>query len=130
MAHQDQLAKPRLRASVVGAWALKIALAAVFLLAAAAKLAGHPKMVAEFGLIGLGQGFRIFTGLVEVAGALLLLWPRTAFVGALILLAVCAGAFAAQAGPLHGDLVHVVVLALLLAVAAWQGRPRDRLAAR
>ncbi|QUD90344.1 DoxX family protein [Phenylobacterium montanum] len=114
------------RLSAAGAWALRFMLAAVFLLAAAAKLAGHPKMVAEFGVIGLGQGFRIFTGLVEVAGALLLFWPRTAFAGAIILLGVCAGAFAAQAGPLHGDLMHVVVLALLLALAAWSLRPLER----
>jgi uncharacterized membrane protein YphA (DoxX/SURF4 family) len=100
-------------------------LAAVFLAAAAAKLTGYPMMVSEFNTIGLGQWFRIFTGVVEVAGALMLLWPATAFLGALTLLAVCAGAFAAQAGPLHGDLAHVVVLAALLLPVAWATRPRS-----
>jgi hypothetical protein len=117
-------AKPGVgRLKTIGLWALTCALAAIFLMAAGLKLSGHPKMVAEFGLIGFGQGFRIFTGLAEVAGALLLLWSRTAFLGALVLLAVCVGAFVAQVGPLHGDLVHVVVLAALLALAAWLRRP-------
>jgi putative oxidoreductase len=111
------------RFKAIGLWALTGALAAIFLLAAGLKLSGNPKMVAEFGLLGFGQGFRIFTGVVEVAGALLLLWPRTALLGAGVLLAVCVGAFIAQVGPLHGDLVHVVVLAALLALAAWLRRP-------
>lgn len=107
----------------IGFWTLKIALAAMFLLAAGLKLSGNPKMVAEFGLIGLGQGFRVFTGAVESAGVLLLLWPRTSFYGAAVLLAVCLGAFVVQAGLLHGDLVHVVVIAALLAPVAWAARP-------
>jgi hypothetical protein len=39
------------------------------------------------------------------------------------LLAVCIGAFVAQIGPLHGDIVHVLVLGGLLAVLAWISRP-------
>lgn len=117
----------RLRAA--GVWVLKIVIAGVFLLAAAAKISGQSMMVAEFGRIGLGQGFRIFTGAVEVAGALLLLWPSTAFLGALVLLGICAGAFVAQAGPLHGDLIHVVVLAALVLGAAWMARPGSHRAA-
>jgi hypothetical protein len=46
--------------------------------------------------------------------------------GALVLLAVCAGAFVAQVGPLHGDLIHVVVLAALVLGAAWTARPGAR----
>lgn len=114
----------RLRTTM--AWGLKVAVAGVFLLAAGAKLSGQPMMVEEFGVIGLGQGFRIFTGAVEVAGALLLLWPRAAFLGALVLLGVCAGAFVAQAGPLHGDLIHVVILAILVLGAAWTAHPGGR----
>lgn len=111
----------RLRA--IGLWTLKGLLAVVFLAAAAAKLIGHPMMVSEFGMIGLGQGFRIFTGVVEAVAALMLLWPPSAFLGALVLLAVCAGAFVAQVGVLHGDLVHVVALALLVVPVAWGARP-------
>jgi putative oxidoreductase len=104
-------------------WALMVLLALVFLLAASMKLFGLPKMVAEFGQIGLGQGFRHLTGTIEISGAVLLLWPRSSFFGALILLGICAGAFLAQYGPLHGDIIHVFVLGGLLAVAAWIARP-------
>ena len=103
---------------------MKIALATIFLLAAAAKLAGQQQMVEEFGVLGLGQQFRFFTGLVEVTGAALLLWARTAFSGALLLLAVCACALVAQVGPLQGDAAHVLVLVVLawLVPAAGSGR--------
>jgi len=115
---------PRLRqVGAVCLWGLKVMLAGVFFAAAVAKLAGHPMMVSEFEAIGLGQGFRLLTGVVEAAAALMLIWPATVFAGALILLAVCAGAFVAQAGPLHGDLVHVVVLAAMLLPVLWESRP-------
>jgi putative oxidoreductase len=104
-------------------WVLKGFLGLAFLAAGAAKLSSHPMMVAEFGKVGLGQGFRYFTGATEVAGAALLLWPRSAFFGAIILLGVCTGAFVAQVGPLHGDLIHVFVLGFLAALAAWLSRP-------
>jgi hypothetical protein len=104
-------------------WVLKGVLALVFLAAAAAKLSGQPMMVAEFGKVGLGQGFRYVVGATELAGAVLLLWPRSAVFGAIILFAVCAGAFVAQVGPLHGDLIHVFVLGALTALAAWLSRP-------
>lgn len=106
-----------------GLWGLKGLLALAFLAAAAMKLSSQPKMVAEFGEIGLGQGFRYLTGAIEVAGAALLLWPRTARLGAIALLGICAGAFIAQVSRLHGDLVHVFVLGGLLALVAWTARP-------
>lgn len=105
-------------------WVLKGFLALVFLAAAAAKLSGQPMMVAEFGKIGLGQGFRYVTGATEAAGAVLLLWPRSAFFGAIILIGICTGAFVAQVGPLRGDLIHVFGLGFLAALAAWLSRPR------
>jgi putative oxidoreductase len=107
----------------IATWVLKGFLALAFLAAAGMKLTGQPMMVAEFGKLGLGQGFRYLTGAIEVSGALLLLWPRSAFYGAVILVGICAGAFVAQTGPLHGDLVHVFVLGGLAALAAWLSRP-------
>jgi uncharacterized membrane protein YphA (DoxX/SURF4 family) len=111
------------RWSTILTWALKGFLALAFLAAGTAKLSGHPMMVAEFGKIGLGQWFRDVTGATEVAGAALLLWPRSAYFGAIILLGVCTGAFAAQVGPLHGDVIHVFVLGFLAVLAAWLSRP-------
>ena len=104
-------------------WALKIALALAFGAAALAKLSGQPMMVEEFAKIGLGQEFRFVTGAIELVSALWLLLPRTAFLGALGMMGICAGAFVAQTGPLHGDVIHVFVLGGLATLAAWLTRP-------
>lgn len=112
-------------AGTLALWIGRVLLAAAFLAAAWMKLSGAPMMVTEFGVIGFGQWFRIFTGAVEIAGAGLLLFPVTTFYGALLLLCVDAGALAAQLGPLHGDIVHVLVLGALLALIAWATRPKE-----
>ncbi len=118
----DSIAAPhKFRGHLV--WLLKIVVALAFAAAAFFKLSGQPKMIEEFGKIGLGQGFRYLTGAIELVCAGLLLWPRTAFYGAVGLFCVCAGALIAQIGPLHGDLVHVFVLGGLTALAGWLSRP-------
>ena len=106
----------------IAGWALKGLLALAFLAAAAMKLTGQPKMVAEFAELPLGQTLRYITGAIEVAGAALLLWPRTALLGAGALLCVDVGALGAQIVFLHGDLIHVFVLGGLLALSAWMTR--------
>jgi uncharacterized membrane protein YphA (DoxX/SURF4 family) len=112
------------RAAWAVVWVLKGLIALVFLSAAAAKLTGAPMMVAEFNLIGLGQGFRLFTGLIEVCAAVLLLVPGTSPVGAALLFCVSFGALIAQATRLHGDVVHTVVFMALTALLVWLGRSR------
>lgn len=51
-------------------WLLRGLVAVVFLAAGGAKLVAAPAMVAVFAAIGLGQWFRLLTGLLEVAGAI------------------------------------------------------------
>jgi uncharacterized membrane protein YphA (DoxX/SURF4 family) len=106
------------RAGNIAFWLLKGAVALAFGAAALLKLSGDPKMVTEFGEIGFGQAFRYLTGAIEVLGAVLLLVPRVARVGALLLLGICGGALVAQIAVLHGDLIHVFVLGALLTVIA------------
>ena len=121
---KNSLSKPQAgQLATIAIWVLRVLLALAFGAAAFFKLSGAPMMVAEFGKIGLGQWFRYFTGATELVGVLLVLWPRTTVYGALVLLAVCVGAFVAQIGPLHGDIVHVLVLGGLVAVLAWISRP-------
>jgi putative oxidoreductase len=110
------------RLKTIGLWALKLVLAALFLLAGGAKLAGVPAMVAVFDQVGLGQWFRYFTGMLEVVGALLLLWPVTTALGAVILMIVSIGAALAQLLVLHEDVIHAIVLAIPLAAIAWYHR--------
>ena len=59
-------------------WTVRVLLAMAFGAAGAAKLAGAAPMVQIFDLIGIGQWFRYVTGIVEVAGAILLLVPAPA----------------------------------------------------
>ena len=63
----------------IGAWTLQGILAAAFLAAGFAKLAGVPFMVDLFAQIGIGQWFRVVTGVVEVTGAVALLDSRPGF---------------------------------------------------
>jgi hypothetical protein len=72
-----------------------------------------------FDHVGVGQWFRYLTGLLEVGGAALLLWPATTALGALILLMVSIGAALAQLFMLHEDVIHAIVLAIPLAAIAW-----------
>jgi hypothetical protein len=64
-------------------WAAQIVLAAVFVFAAAGKLAGGHTAVQMFGQIGAGQWLRYFAGGAELAGAIgLLIRPPTALAAA------------------------------------------------
>ena len=97
----------------IGAWTLQGILAAAFLAAGFAKLAGVPFMVDLFAQIGIGQWFRIVTGVVEVTGAVALLIPGLASVGALWLGGTMVGAVATHLFVLHTSPVPAVVLGLL-----------------
>jgi uncharacterized membrane protein YphA (DoxX/SURF4 family) len=101
---------------------LKILFALVFFAAGCAKIYGPEAMVAEFDAVGLGQWFRYFTGALEIIGAILLVTPRTTGFGALLLAAICGGAFFAQLFALHGDVIHTIVMAIVLLAIAWTQR--------
>jgi putative oxidoreductase len=95
-------------------WVLRVVVAALFLFAGFMKLSGAEQMVQEFATVGLGDWFRIFTGSVEIIGALAVLYPRTTGWGALLLLCVDLGAFVAQVTRIHQDWVHTVVIGAVL----------------
>ena len=103
-------------------WVLRLAVAGLFLFAGFMKLSGNPDMVAEFGMVGLGDWFRVFTGVVEIVGALAVLYPATTAWGALLLLAVDAGAFIAQATRIHMDVIHTFVIGAVILVLLYLTR--------
>ena len=111
-----QSARPPRR---IGAWTLQGIIAAAFLAAGFAKLAGVPFMVDLFAQIGLGQWFRIVTGVVEVIGAVALLIPGLASIGALWLGGTMVGAVATHLFVLHTSPVPAIVLGLLNAVVVY-----------
>jgi putative oxidoreductase len=106
----------------IGAWTLQIIIAAAFLAAGSAKLAGVPFMVELFQQIGIGQWFRVLTGVVEVTGAIALLVPGLASIGALWLGATMVGGVATHLFILHTNPVPAIVLGLLNAVVVYLRR--------
>ena len=112
-----QSARPTRR---IGAW--QGVIAAAFLAAGSAKLAGVPFMVDLFAQIGLGQWFRIVTGEVEVTGAVALLIPGLASVGALWLGGTMVGAVTTHLFVLHTSPAPAIVLGLLNAAVVYLRR--------
>ena len=98
---------------------LQFLLAAAFLSAGAAKLAGAHVPVETFEKIGLGQWLRYCTGGLEVVFAILLLIPRTSALAAAVLAVIMAGAVAAQLLVIGGSTIPAAVLLLLAAAFAW-----------
>jgi len=120
------LSKPR-SANVV-LWVLRGVVAALFLFAASMKLTSQPMMVQEFDMVGLGQWFLYFTGVLEAVGAVATLIPSVSVLGAVLLLAVDAGAFVAQVAAIHMDWVHPIVIGAVIAALIYL--QRDALKAR
>jgi putative oxidoreductase len=117
---------PASRGKTIALWSLRILVAALFLFAAVMKLSGQPMMIEEFNTIGLGQWFRLLTGALEAAGAVAILLPSVSVFGAILLLAVDAGAFVAQITILHVDWIHTVVIGALLATVIYLQRDQLR----
>jgi putative oxidoreductase len=79
---------------VVLAWTGRVGVVAAFLFIGATKLNSDPRgeWFRIFERIGWGQWFRYFTGVVQIAGALLLLTPWTLTIGAVLLACTMVGA--------------------------------------
>ena len=103
-------------------WTIQVLLALAFMAAGAAKLVGNPDMIALFDAIGVGQWFRYVTGTLEALGALLLIVPRQAAFGALLLLCVMAGAILTHLTVLHTAPTAPLALFALAAAIAWGRR--------
>ena len=94
-------------------------LAAALLVAGTMKLAGSQMQVTFFEKIGLGQWFRYFTGGLEVIGAILVLVPRTAVVGAVLLGMTMVGAVNIHLLITGGSPVPSVVLLVIAVAITW-----------
>ena len=76
-------------------------------------------MVATFDAIGLGQWFRYLTGIIEIAGAILLWLPGRQIVGAGLLGATMVGAVLTHVFILGPSAVPALVLGLLCAAVLY-----------
>jgi uncharacterized membrane protein YphA (DoxX/SURF4 family) len=100
-------------------WTLQVIAAGMFLFAGTLKLSGAPLMVQMFGLIGLGQWFRVLTGGIEVAGAFLLFVPAVAPFAAAVLAATMACAVLTHLVVLGGSPLAALFLFLVTSTIAW-----------
>jgi putative oxidoreductase len=105
-------------------WVLQIGAAGMFLMVGFLKLKGDPQLVGVFKAIGLGQWFRYLTGTLEVAGAILLLIPRTSGLGALLLVAVMVGAVVTHVFIVGGSPLMAIILLVVTSIVAWGRRHR------
>ena len=105
---------------------LQIAAAGMFLMVGFLKLSGNAQLVGLFEAIGLGQWFRYMTGTLEVAGAILLLIPRTSGLGALMLAGVMAGAVMTHLFVVGGSPLMAIILLAVTTVVAWGRRQRTK----
>jgi uncharacterized membrane protein YphA (DoxX/SURF4 family) len=110
------------KALTVALWIFQVGLAAMFVMAGGNKLAGNAMMVGLFDAIGIGQWFRYVTGTLEVVGAVALLVPRAAGLGASLLIPVMVGAIVTHFVVLHSSPAMPVVLLLGLGFVAWGRR--------
>src|SRR6266404_4105408 len=108
----------------IALWVLQIAAAGMFLMVGFLKLSGDAQLVGLFEAIGLGQWFRYLTGTLEVAGAFLLLIPRTSGLGALMLACVMTGAVATHLFIVGGSPLMAIILLVVTGVVAWGRRER------
>jgi putative oxidoreductase len=104
-------------------WILSGLAALAFLAAGGAKLAGAAAMVEVFDKVGLGQWFRYFTGLLEVAAGIGLLIPRYAFYAAVLLALIMVGAIIAHVTVLGSSPAAPVVLLVLTGSIAYLRKP-------
>ena len=106
----------------IGTWALQAVVAAVFFAAGLAKLVGAPFEVQSFAQIGLGEWFRIVTGLVQIVGAFALVYPGLASIGGLWLGFNMFCAVVVCLAVLHTNPAPAIVLALLNALIVYLRR--------
>jgi putative oxidoreductase len=114
--------KTKSRGKTITLWTLQILLGAAFIGAGSAKLAGVPMMVELFHHIGFGQWFRYVTGTVEVTGGILLLTPRTAPFGAMLMIPTMICAAATDFFLIGDNPLPAAVLVILNGVILWLRR--------
>ena len=109
-------------------WAVRLSIAILYFFIGLGKFSSHPDShwVAMFEQIHAGQWFRYFTGVVESTAALLVLIPRVAIFGLVLLACTMLSASLIVAFVLHqpGEATFPGFLFLVLAAISWTRRAR------
>lgn len=109
---------------VIGLWSLTAVLSLYFAANGITKLMGHPHVVENFRLWGYSSAFLTLIGVVELACGILLLPPRTAFAGVVVLVGIMFGAIGTHV--LHAEWAHAlipIVVLGLLSIVGFARRP-------
>ena len=109
----------RSRQDVIITWILRLAVAAMFISIGRSKFDASSMWVKLFEQIGLGQWFRRLTGTLQIAGAILVLIPRTFVIGIALLACTMAGAaviWIVRLGAPANAIIPMVVLVGLIGV--------------
>jgi putative oxidoreductase len=123
MAQTSPATRPAVGAAANTAlWVLQALLAVAFVVPVYRKLAGLPESVQLFDDIGLGQWLRYAVGLLELALAIGLVFPRLAGPAALGLVGVMAGAIATELWFETGMWPLPSALLVVAALVAWGRR--------
>jgi putative oxidoreductase len=98
-------------------WFFRACVMLAFLNIGWAKFGAAPnEWIGLFDRIGLGQWFRYATGVVEMLGGALFLFPRTCLLGSFLIGSAMIGAVIAHLTRLHDPFASVIPLALLAGV--------------
>jgi uncharacterized membrane protein YphA (DoxX/SURF4 family) len=102
-------------------WLPRLSLGLLFMYVGQTKFNSDPHgtWVPVFERIGFGQWFRYFTGVMQIAGGILLLLPRTLTAGAALLACTMIGAILTDMFVMHSALFFVPTLLLVAIVVAW-----------
>jgi uncharacterized membrane protein YphA (DoxX/SURF4 family) len=105
-------------------WLFTLLLALLFIKAGVEKFDDAGGWSRAFRHFGFPVWFRIAIGAIEAAGAVLLLWPRTASYGAISLAVVMAGAIGThiKAGDFNPVAPIALVLCAIVAIFRWRQR--------
>ncbi len=121
---------PRGRTITIVLWVLQVLAAAAFIAAGTFKLIAAPQMVEIFQHIGIGQWFRVVTGIVEIVGGLAMLIPAAAAFGGLLLATTMVFATLTHLFVIGGNPLPAIVLFAVTASVAWLRRDRISAALR
>lgn len=119
MNHASVAPKGLGKGKTIALWVLTGLAVLAYFGAGAAKLAGVPMMVDVFNRVGFGQWFRYLTGVLEIGGAVALLFRPTALYSTALLGCVMVGAFIAHMTVLPDPPAGPIVLGAILGGIAW-----------
>src|SRR5262245_48586303 len=103
---------------ITALWTLQIAFGVLCLLVGTGKF-GDPNWVRRFAEWGYPAGFYLVVGVLEIIGGLLILIPRVASYGSLLIMAVMVGAIVPHLT--HGEMRRLMSPAAFLLIAAGVG---------